>query len=145
MAKQKKKGKGKVKLFLVLLLIIAILLVIIFFGGKGFGFGGSGDGDGEAGTTVETEVNTEESQDLEEAAGEEGEPGTVVVVTIKGEQVFVGDKEFADASELKAYIEEINTDDREFKLQDENSILATYEWVVDVFEELKIQLVPVAE
>ena len=143
--KQKKKRKGgALKVILILLVIIAILVAIILFGGKGFGFGNGGDGINDGNANVESEVSTDDSQ-ADVTGGEEGDLGTTVVVTIKGEQVFVGDKEFADASALKAYIEEINADGKEFKLKDENSILATYEWVNEVFEELKIQLIPVEE
>ena len=51
------------------------------------------------------------------------------------------DKQIANAEELKAYIEEINTDSKEYFLKDENSILDTYEWVTNVFDELKIKLI----
>ena len=51
------------------------------------------------------------------------------------------DKQIADSEELKAYIEEINTDSKEYVLKDENSILDTYEWVTNVFDDLKIKLV----
>jgi biopolymer transport protein ExbD len=63
-----------------------------------------------------------------------------ITVTIREDKVYVEDKEIADADALKSYIETINTDDRKYKLVDDNSIRATYEWVTGVFDELKIPL-----
>ena len=48
--------------------------------------------------------------------------------------------ECRDAEELKALIEELNDDEKIFRLEEDESILATYEWVAKVFEELGIEL-----
>ena len=42
--------------------------------------------------------------------------------------------------ELKKYVEEYNSDSRTFTLEEEESILDTYNWVKEVFDELDIQL-----
>ena len=55
------------------------------------------------------------------------------VVTINGHQV-------ADSEELRKYVEEYNSDSRTFTLEEEESILDTYNWVKAVFDELDIQL-----
>lgn len=163
----KKSAKGVVKLA-----AVAVVAVVLFFGGFFFGGNGEGSGDGlwkEAMNIVdnlfeptespdEEKKNSEEetengketedkkdTEDLTDAANKPEQLPKTMIVTIREDKVFVGDKEFTGADDLKAYIEEINSDEREFKLKDENSILATYEWVTEVFKALKVPLLVPAE
>ena len=41
----------------------------------------------------------------------------------------------------KIYVKEVNNDEKEFQLKDENSILDTYEWVMNVLESLRIRFI----
>ena len=147
---KKKSGGGK-------LAIGALLLLLLGGGGAGLGLGGYGAGlfgqnnsaentapssgdqdaakDGEDNTAQPSKGETENGENEEQASG-------VVTVVIRENQVFVGEKEFAGAEVFKAYIEEINNDERTFRIKEENAIQATYEWVTGVFEELKIQTAP---
>ncbi len=122
------------------LLVLAIILLFFF---KGFGLGGNGSGDDVAVSPTQQETNTKEPE--KENVDETEVTTKVVTVTIKENQVFVGEKEFTNEADLKSYVEEINNDERKFKLKEENSILDTYEWVNGVFENLKIQLIPVED
>ena len=45
-----------------------------------------------------------------------------------------------DAEALKAVVEQINADDKVFKLEENNSIKYTHDWVVQAFEELEIPM-----
>ncbi len=145
--------------------LIVVAVISFFFKGFSFGGDGSGNGDGKSAETLhlvddlfEPEEPPEESEeaiqntegqkdktDMKDQADETGKLPKVIIVTIQKDKVFVGEKEFADAKALKQYIEEINSDEREFKLKDENSILDTYEWVTEVFEDMKVQLVPIED
>lgn len=145
--------------------LVVVAVVSFFFKGFSFGGDGSGNGDGKSAETLnlvddlfepeetpkkteETTQNTEDQKDKTDMAEQTDETEKlpkVITVTIQNDKVFVGGKEFASAEALKEYIEEINSDEREFKLKDENSILATYEWVTEVFESMKVQLVPIED
>ena len=126
--------------------IIALLLLL--GGGGYFGLGpgqgllpGNGDsvqqqqsdGQGEA---QETAAQTEQ-EEKEEAVSEIPDN---IIVTIKKDVVTINGHEVADREELKKYVEEYNSDSRTFTLQEEESILDTYNWVKEVFDELDIQL-----
>ncbi len=151
------------KLFGILGVVVIVLLVLFFR--NGFGLGGSGTGTGtrdlssvQERTSMEEadiQIEVDTSEIIEETIKKENEiesnnqenEETMIyddsIITIKENQVFVGNKEFDNAEQLKEYIEEINHDEKEFQLNDENSILETYEWVLEVFESLKITLTPI--
>ena len=148
---KKEKKRKKIKFWLKLLLwivVIGFIAVLILY----FGFGkDNGDKLGNSTDTSDSGVVQEEA-DLSSGTGnsvnldtenDEDNKDSIskYTVTIREDQVFVGDKQIKNAEELKAYIEEINTDQAEFRLKDENSILDTYEWVTKVFEELKIRVI----
>ena len=63
-----------------------------------------------------------------------------IIVTIKKDVVTINGHQVADRDELKKYVEEYNSDSRTFTLEEEESILDTYNWVKEVFDELDIQL-----
>lgn len=132
------------KKFLGIVVSVIVVLVILFLlsQGLGFGLGGSGFGKSEGKDSEEKTTQAASTEEPKTDIDEEEVLSKIVTVTIKENQVYVGSKAIADKEELKAYIEEINNDERQFKLKEENSIQATYEWVTDTFEELKIQLVP---
>ncbi len=143
---------------LIVIVIVIIVLAVLFCLGKCSGFfpgagngsaAAEGSGNTEAEKTAENEAEPADesaepaAQDHRENAEEEPEEPVLpdkITVKIVEDKVYVENEEFADAESLKAYIEEINTDSREYYLEDENSILDTYEWVKGVFEELKIPL-----
>ena len=129
---------------LVLLIILGVALLILFGDRFGLGFG-TGLGFGQAADSSERSDSTESdaSGSGDSVRGMETDPADLpdtITVTIREDKVYVEDKEIADADALKSYIETINTDDRKYKLVDDNSIRATYEWVTGVFDELKIPL-----
>ncbi len=132
------------KFFKVLIVLIILAVLLLFLLNKfGFGFGnGLGFGNGERiqnSDASETQTVTEENEERSTGDLSASLP-QLVTVTIREDKVYVEDKEISDAEELKEYIESINTDDREYRLVDENSIRATYEWVNAVFDELKISV-----
>ncbi|MBQ1896477.1 MAG: hypothetical protein II154_01055 [Lachnospiraceae bacterium] len=129
---------------LVLLVILGVALLLLFGDRFGLGFG-TGLGFGQAADSSERSGSTESdaSGSGDSVRGMETDPADLpdtITVTIREDKVYVEDKEIADADALKSYIETINTDDRKYKLVDDNSIRATYEWVTGVFDELKIPL-----
>ena len=126
--------------------IIALLLLL--GGGGYFGLGpgqgllpGNGDsvqqeqseGQGEAKEAAEQTEQTEK----EEAQSEIPDN---IVVSIKKDVVTINGHQVADSEELRKYVEEYNSDSRTFTLEEEESILDTYNWVKAVFDELDIQL-----
>ena len=126
--------------------IIALLLIL--GGGGYFGLGpgqgllpGNGDsvqqeqsgGQGEAKEAAEQTEQTEK----EEAQSEIPDN---IVVSIKKDVVTINGHQVADSEELRKYVEEYNSDSRTFTLEEEESILDTYNWVKAVFDELDIQL-----
>ena len=131
--------------------IIALLLLL--GGGGYFGLGPGqgmlpGNGDSAAqeqsegqGGAQEAAVQTEQDE-KEEAVS--GIPDNIVV-TIKKDAVTINGHQVADSEELRKYVEEYNSDSRTFTLEtftleEEESILDTYNWVKAVFDELDIQL-----
>ena len=127
--------------------IIALLLLL--GGGGYFGLGpGQGmlPGNGDSvqqeqsesqGEAKEAAAQTEQDQ-KEEAVSEIPDN---IIVTIKKDVVTINGHEVADSEELKKYVEEYNSDSRTFTLEEEESILDTYNWVKAVFDELDIQTV----
>lgn len=119
---------------------VIIIVVILVALSKGFGFGGGG-----LGTPSDSQKATKAEKTTEAVENKTDETQTmtskVIIVKIKENQVYVDDKAVSDKDALKTYIEELNSNEREFRLKEENSIQATYEWVADVFDELKIPLV----
>jgi len=133
--------------FLAVVVIVAVILLLIFGNGLGLGFGNGLGFGSETRTTesaddaVDNEVAEPDVPEDSRGISEDETLPDLITVTIREDKVYVEDKEISDAEELRAYIEEINNDTREYKLVDENSIRDTYEWVVEVFDELKIKLV----
>lgn len=115
------------------------------FGGSGLGLGGNG---GTGGTALEQESTAAEESRAQDSAEKETNQGTVAnVITIRvvKDQVFVNDGEYADAEALRAYLEEAYDDEKIVELIDEQSILAAYEWVQGVLDELEIPVVEKTE
>ncbi len=119
--------------------VIAILALLFFGGYEGVGLWlEHGTGAGGAPTDPPV-VETEEP--AESAAPTEGRDENVVIVRIEEDKVTVDGAACADADALKAKIEALYTDGTVFRLEDNHSILATYEWVKAVFDDLAIPLV----
>lgn len=125
-----------------------IIALLLLGGGGYFGLGpGQGmlPGNGDSvqqeqsesqGEAKEAAAQTEQDQ-KEEAVSEIPDN---IIVTIKKDVVTINGHEVADSEELKKYVEEYNSDSRTFTLEEEESILDTYNWVKEVFDELDIQL-----
>lgn len=133
------------KILGIIVVAIIVILVLALVFGKGLGLGkGNGSSDGNSiatsQTTVEESVDADETDETIQVDASSKELPNTITITIKEDKVYVEDKQIADAEELKSYIEEINTDNKEYILKDENSILDTYEWVTNAFDELKIKL-----
>lgn len=111
-------------------LSVIALLVILFLARFGFGGLGDGKGSGESGDS---------KQQASEPDAEQADSNEVTVI-VRESRVLIGDREFSNPEDLKMYVEEIHNDKKVFRLKEENSIQETYEWVVQVFEELQIQL-----
>lgn len=108
------------------------------FGGDGLGLGGNG------GTVLEqesTDAKESQEQDSTEKETLQGAAANVITIRVVKDQVFVNDGEYADAEALRAYLEEAYDDEKIVELVDEQSILATYEWVQGVLDELEIAVV----
>ena len=121
--------------------IVVLILAYVLF--KLFKFGGGG-GDNKkptSQTSVENSIDAHESDETIQADASSKELPDKITITIKEDKVYVEDVQIADAEKLKNLIEDINTDNKEYVLKDENSIYDTYEWVTNVFKELKIKLV----
>ncbi len=131
------------KVVVAVLFLIVILAIIVLLKGCGLGFGtgvGTGDGEGKAPEAAVSQETTKQVSNTDSLNDDEKSLPNRITVTIKEDKVFVEEMQIEDAESLKDYIEEINTDTREYFLKDENSILDTYDWVTGVFEELKIVL-----
>lgn len=138
------------------IIIAGLLFIFVFKGCQGSGDGAGSDHPTESINTDQQEVSSvspspsisldESDDDLSQStdAGQTA-PDTAnsneIIVRIEDRQVFVNGKECKDAEELKNYIEEISDDEKIFKLEEEHAILATYEWVTEVFHELGIDLI----
>lgn len=122
--KKKRSGGG---------LIAAAALIALLGGGTAYGLGngliGTGSGSGQNGseTAAQQETGTEEIPDT-------------VIIRIEETTVTVNGHECGDEAELKAYLEEIYSDDRIFVLEEKNAILGTYEWVEKTCSEMGISL-----
>lgn len=154
MIRKKLGNKGEVNIvgIVIAIIIIAIIAFAIWFllthklglgGGNGNGLLSSsseGQGDGNE-SQNSTDENTEEVTSETVATETTTEAGNVneVTIKIKEDKVWVNEKEIADKETLKAYLEEINNDDKKYTLEQENAILATYNWVVEVLDDLKIE------
>ena len=102
------------------------------------------------GDTVQQEQSAGEAQEeqAQETAAvqekvenkEDSEIPDVIVVRIVKDKVTINGHEVSNKEELKKYVEEYNSDKRTFTLEEEESILGTYNWVKEVFDELDIQL-----
>lgn len=147
---RKKSNGGKVGGATAAIVAVALLL---FGSNGGFGLfdGGRGTGDASGTGTVSQAEGTSESQNAQsiiESMTETSVPEQttgVVNVTIKQDKVTVNGEACDTPEALKAMVEKLYADDRTFELHEDQSILATHEWVLKVFEELKITLVPVQE
>ena len=150
----KKNNKGKVNVgvvILVIIILVLIVLAILFFLLPGFGFGfGKGNGTGVFSSNSESEgdgsqnvtesiTETVSTAEVTTEATTEVGNSNEVTIKIQEDKVWVNDKQISDKDELKSYIEEINNDDKKYTLEQENAILATYNWVVGVLDELKIE------
>ncbi len=129
--------------------VAAVALFLFLRNGNGFGPGnGDGFSNGESDASIQQESQTESTQETaEESKPEESseELADALVVTIRENKVLVGDKEFDNEADLKAYLEEIHVDSKTYELKEENSIQATYEWVTKVFDDLSIEYTVAAE
>lgn len=119
--------------------LIGIILAIVAFIALSiqsmFTDNGGNRGIPEASSTTQSQ-NSSESIVQDSSIIEED--SNTIVVRIEENQVFVDGNLCNDSAELKKYIEQKVTDDTIFELQENRAILATYEWVEDVFQELSI-------
>lgn len=124
-----------------------IALCVLLGGQFGLNFGGSGSGTGTNEGTVLEQESTAESQEKNTTEQETNLEAVANVLTIRvvKDQVFVNDVEYADADALRAYLEDVYDDEKIVELVDEQSILATYEWVQGVLDELEIAVVEKTE
>ena len=122
--KHKKKKRhlfGKI----VILLILVLLILIVLYLWKGPGLsGGPGSGSSQPPASSTTAPNA-----------------TEIIVRIDGETVSVDGKVVADAEALKQAVLDLYTDGTVFRLEDHDSILATYDWVTQAFKDMSITLV----
>ena len=126
--------------------IIALLLLL--GGGGYFGLGpGQGmlPGNGDSAAQEQSEGQGEAQQVSEQTEQDEKEETASeipdnIIVSIKKDVVTINGHQVADSEELRKYVEEYNSDSRTFTLEEEESILDTYNWVKAVFDELDIQL-----
>ncbi|MDO5132659.1 MAG: hypothetical protein Q4D81_06725 [Eubacteriales bacterium] len=115
---------------------LVIAIGMLFSGGFGLlpgnGSGGvSGDGTQEKESTVETRANQEENDE---------EIPPTIVVSITENEVTINGHLVENEDELRRYVEDYNSDSRTFVLEEDQSILETYNWVKDVFTDLDIEL-----
>ena len=125
-------------------------LLLLLGGGGFFGFGPGHDmlpGNGDSVQQEQSAGEAQEEQAQETAAvqeeaenKEDSEIPDVIVVRIVKDKVTINGHEVSNKEELKKYVEEYNSDKRTFTLEEEESILGTYNWVKEVFDELDIQL-----
>ena len=120
--------------------VVAALLLSLF-GGYKLGLGDAiGLGPGKQVVDSKDKDTKENKPEDKKDDNKKAELPSEITVKITEDKVFVGDKEFTDGIALKAYIEEINNDKRTYKLVEENSIKATHDWVLQVFDELRLTL-----
>ena len=126
-----------------------VALLLLLGGGGYFGLGPGQDmlpGNGDtvqqeqSAGEAEAEVQPQETENTQDVKEESSEIPDVIVVRIVQDKVTINGHEVNDKEELKKYVEEYNSDKRTFTLEEEESILGTYNWVKEVFDELDIQL-----
>jgi len=111
--------------------VVALALLFgLWRGGNGIGLVDNGTGEGSSGE----EASVVENNSEEEAAS------NIITVKIEEDVVTVNGTVCEDAEVLKAVVEQINADDKVFKLEENNSIKFTHDWVVQAFEELEIPM-----
>ncbi|MDO5455395.1 MAG: hypothetical protein Q4F25_00605 [Eubacteriales bacterium] len=148
---------------------VAALILLLLGGGAGIGLGSGllpGQGNGllpgqssqntqegaeqAAEESAQTDGETQEADNEKpaettqetEAAGDMQEEAVpdVIVVRIQENTVTINGHEVRDKEELRQYVEKYNSDARSFTLEEEKSILETYNWVKEVFDDLDVQL-----
>lgn len=118
-------------------IIIAVIVIGLFVFFKGHGGFGMGTGSGEG---------TAYSNENESSTGtEEREKSNLIVVKITEDKVTIQDKDVTNKEELRKYIEDINNDEKTYKVVLHNAILASYNWVKETFDELHISFEEVEE
>ena len=124
-----------------------VALLLLLGGGGYFGLGpgqdmlpGNGDTVQQEQSAGEAEAQPQETENTQDVKEESSEIPDVIVVRIVQDKVTINGHEVNDKEELKKYVEEYNSDKRTFTLEEEESILGTYNWVKEVFDELDIQL-----
>ena len=124
-----------------------VALLLLLGGGGYFGLGpgqdmlpGNGDTVQQEQSAGEAEAQPQETENTQDVKEESSEIPDVIVVRIVQDKVTINGHEVKDKEELKKYVEEYNSDKRTFTLEEEESILGTYNWVKEVFDELDIQL-----
>jgi len=111
--------------------VVALALLFgLWRGGNGIGLVDNGTGEGSSGE----EASVVENNSEEEAAS------NIITVKIEEDVVTVNGTVCEDAEVLKAVVEQINADDKVFKLEENNSIKFTHDWVIQAFEELEIPM-----
>lgn len=114
--------------------IIVILIIILLILGLGLGFGkGKGEGDGN----IDTQSSSISEDKTEEDEEETKDPNQVNVVILEDE-VIIDDKRFDNPDDLQEFLEDINTDQKVYTLDDTKALQSTYEWAMEVFDRLKI-------
>lgn len=132
--------RKEVKLTLLVVLLMAVAFLLAFyFGGAGAGDPQRSGADGGGGTRSVAESAAPSASSVSSGEGTASLPANVTI-HIEETSVSIGDRVFADANALKAFLESIHNDGRTYRLEEKDAILATHEWVVAVFEELRIPL-----
>ena len=132
---KRKKRRLFRKIVTILILVLLILLVLYLWKGPGFGTGSGGT----ASQPPENNTTSPSATETEPAADQDG-GAKVIIVRIDGEIVSVDGTVVADAEALKQAVLDLSTDDTVFRLEDHDSILATYDWVTQAFQEMSIPL-----
>ena len=133
--------RKEVKFTLLVVLLMAVAFIAAFF------FGGTGGGSPERSGNPESGGGTRSVAEsaVPTASADSAGEGTAslpanITLHIEETRVSVGDRVFEDAAALRAFLESIHNDSRTYRLEEKDAILATHEWVVAVFEELRIPL-----
>lgn len=145
-----------------LLLIVGIIIVLVaaivlglFSYGSGLGFGSNVS----SGMSTSQKSQSKENSDVSsirpndsvstESSSSDAKLGITdslslspsrVIILISEDSVTIEGVSIQDPDELKQVIERLYSDGVSFELEEKNSILATREWVVEVFDDLKIPL-----
>ena len=135
--KKSNVGGGVTAAAVVLALGIFFFFFLGLFPGNGNGTGVlPGDGKQEETNIEDTQVSEEQRK---EAETNEEIPASIVV-SIKEDQVTINGHIVENEDELRQYVEEYNSDTRTFVLEEDQSILETYNWVKSTFVTLDIEL-----